>query len=245
VVRASRFPSPDELFMNGSAPTSPVYGIGDPDLGVETSRGASPTIGVAAGPVRAEVSGWATWIDDYVYFAPARGPDGGPRVAVTVRGAFPEWAFRPIDALFYGLDGDVEIGADSVVAVAAGGAIVRGLDRSDGQGLVLVPPDRARVAVRLQPRIRRIEQPFLEANGQWVAAQTRVDPADDLAPAPPAYALLGAGLGARFAVGARTASFGLEAWNLLDVAYRDYTSLLRYSADEPGREVRLRLGFEF
>lgn len=242
---ASRFPNPDELFMNGSAPTSPVYGIGDPNLGVETTSGASPTIGIVTGPLEAELSAYANLIDDYVYFAPLLGPNGEPQITVTIQGAYPQWAFRPIDALFYGLDGGLTLGAESVVSVSASGSIVRGQDRSDDHGLVLVPPDRARVAVRLQPHVHRLEAPFVELNGQYVASQTHVDPSDDLAPAPPAFFLLGAGIGARFQVHGETYAFGVDGYNLLDTEYRDYTSLLRYSAAEPGREVRLRLGLEF
>ena len=37
----------------------------------------------------------------------------------------------------------------------------------------------------------------------------------------------------------------LEVQNMLNSRYRDYTSLLRYFADEPGRQVYLRFGTEF
>lgn len=242
---ASRFPSPDELFMNGAAPTSPVYGLGDPNLGVETTRGASPTVGLAAGPFEGEISAYANLIDDYVYFAPLLGPDGDPQISVTIQGAYPQWAFRPIDAVFYGLDGGFTVGRESIVSVTASGSVVRGVDRSTGHGLVLVPPDRARAAVRLQPRVRKLDALFVEVNGLYVASQTHVDPADDLAPAPPAFFLLGAGVGARFEIDDQAYSFGIEGNNLLDAEYRDYTSLLRYSAAEPGRELRLRLGIAF
>ena len=38
---------------------------------------------------------------------------------------------------------------------------------------------------------------------------------------------------------------GVEVRNLLNTAYREYTSLLRYYADQPGRDVRLRVGMDF
>jgi iron complex outermembrane receptor protein len=68
----------------------------------------------------------------------------------------------------------------------------------------------------------------------------------DLAPPPGAYALVGAALG--FAIDNRGESelqIGLEGSNLLNARYREYTSNLRYFADEPGRELRLRLGATF
>ena len=38
---------------------------------------------------------------------------------------------------------------------------------------------------------------------------------------------------------------GLQVHNALNARYRDYTSLLRYYADQPGRDVRIRLGTSF
>ena len=37
----------------------------------------------------------------------------------------------------------------------------------------------------------------------------------------------------------------VEVQNMLNTRYRDYTSLLRYFADEPGRQVYIRFGTEF
>ena len=33
--------------------------------------------------------------------------------------------------------------------------------------------------------------------------------------------------------------------NITNKAYRDYSSLLRYYADQPGRDIRLQMGFQF
>ena len=71
--------------------------------------------------------------------------------------------------------------------------------------------------------------------------QSRVDPAADFAPAPDAYLLLGARVETTVDLPRRALRLGLEGSNLLNTAYRDYTSLLRYYADEPGRDLRLRL----
>ena len=38
---------------------------------------------------------------------------------------------------------------------------------------------------------------------------------------------------------------GLDARNILNTAHREYTSLLRYYADQPGRDIRVRVGMDF
>lgn len=244
---ASRFPNGDELYISGTAPTFPVYALGDPSLGVETTWGASPTIGVRGSWLRAEGSGYFNYIENYVYFAPEIDDDGEPQFDVTIRGAFPRFGTHPIDARFYGFDGGMTIGPDSPVALDLTGSIVRAEDTRTGKSLVFIPADRARAALTYRrPAAGPFTEVFVQASGLFVAKQSQVETSADFAPAPNAYSLLGAAAGAQLSLpGRRTLLLGLEAENLLNTRYRDYTSLLRYYSDEPGREVRLRLGLEF
>lgn len=77
-----------------------------------------------------------------------------------------------------------------------------------------------------------------------VAKQSRVKTRTDFAPAPPAYTLLGASVEAKIGR-KRPVRAGIDAHNLLNTQYREYTSLLRYYADHPGRDIRVRLGMDF
>lgn len=242
---ATRFPNADELYMNGSAPTAPVYALGDPSLGVETTWGASPTVGLRLPWLEAEASTYANVVDSYVYFAPELGPSGTPAFDVTIQGAFPRYAFRAVDALFYGFDGGLTLGPTAPVSLVVQGSLVRAVDTSTGARLVMIPSDRVQATARLHPPVRHLKEPFAEVSGLYVFEQTHVDAGADLAPPPDAYLLLGAAVGATVPLGANTLNVGLEGSNLLNTRYRDYTSLLRYYADEPGISLRLRLGLEF
>lgn len=106
---AARPPNPDEQYLNGTAPTFPVLGLGKPDLGVETTYSGALTAAYRSERVTGEVSAYANRIADYIYFAPALDENGKPIFDVLIRGAFPRFVTRPVDAVFYGADGGIAI----------------------------------------------------------------------------------------------------------------------------------------
>jgi len=82
-------------------------------------------------------------------------------------------------------------------------------------------------------------------SGTYVGKQTRFDLAADFAPPPDAYFLLGAEAGTAFKAGTQTIKLALAGQNLTNARYRDYTSLLRYFADQPGWQLVLRASVHF
>lgn len=242
---ASRFPNVDELYLIGTAPTYPVYALGAPDLPVERSWGGSSTLGAELAWVRAEGSVFGSFVQDYVYFAPELNADGSPHYDVTIRGTWPTYAFRPIDAWVYGADGRIELGPDATLGLEALASLVRGQRAGSLEHLVGIPPDRARLSAVLRPGSRGpLREPRARVGVELVARQSRVDPEADFAPPPEGYALLDASVETTLQLRRRALRLGFEASNLLDTAYREYTSLLRYYADQPGRDLRLRVAVD-
>ncbi|MEL6348505.1 MAG: TonB-dependent receptor [Myxococcota bacterium] len=243
---ASRFPNADELYLIGYAPSFPVFAQGAPDLEVETTWGASPTVALQTGWLDAEVSGYANLINNYIYFAPEIGPSGEPSFDVTIRGTFPRYVYAPIDATFTGVDGFIEVGPYSPVALRLQGSIVRAVDRDNGDFLIGTPPDQLRSSLKLRPSPRgAMEEPELSLNVDAVAKQTRTDLNADFAPPPDGFVLFGVSAKTRLRLGEKVFRFGVEVNNLFNTIYREYTSLTRYYADQPGRDVQLRLGLDF
>ena len=242
---ASRFPNIDELYMLGSAPSFPVYATGLPELGVETAWGSSITTGLRVSMLEAEASFYGQLVDDYIYFSPTLNDDGAPRYDVTIRGTWPSWSYRAIQARFYGVDGSVSLAPYSVIGLEARGGLVRAEDRASGDQLIGTPSDHLLLALVGRPApFGAVQELALRATVDLVASQSLVDPAQDFAPPPPGYTLLGASIDAT--IGRRqTIRVGIDAHNLLNTAYREYTSLLRYYADQPGRDIRLRIGNDF
>ncbi len=238
---ASRFPNIDELYLAGTAPSLPVYAIGAPELGPETSWGGSGTVGLRLPGVEGEASVFGSLVDDYVLFAPLRNPDGSVRFEVTVRGAWPTFDHTAVDALLYGTDGMLTLGPQAVVGLGLSGALVRAQTRDGGDPLVGTPADQLSVEGVVRPGpVGPLHRNELAAGVDWIARQTRVSDAD-LAPAPEGVVLLRARVSTHVRIRSRELRVGIEGHNLLDAAYRDYTSLLRYTADQPGRDVRLRV----
>ena len=242
---ASRFPNVDELYMLGSAPTFPVYANGHPNLGNETVWNSSLTAGLRTQAIEAEASAFGQRVEDYIYFAPELNDKGEPRFDVTIRGTWPSWGYQPIDATFYGMDGSVNLGPHAPVGLKAVGGLVRAENQDTGDQLIGTPADHVQLALigRIPP-MGAVQKVDLHISADVVASQSRVNRRHDFAPPPPGYTLLGAGIDTE--IGRRQpVRVGVDARNLLNTPYREYTSLLRYYADQPGRDVRVRIGMDF
>lgn len=243
---ASRAPNPDEQYLNGTAPTFPVLGLGKPDLSPETTYSTSATVAFQHPRVTAEASAYANLIADYIYFAPALDENGMPIFDVLIRGSFPRFTTRPIDALFYGADGGIALKPHRFVELGGQVSIVRAENVRDGSYLVLVPADRFRGEVTLRaPDGWGLRKTALSVAGTYVSRQRRFDLAADFAAPPASYFQLGAELGTETRAAGQTLRFALQGQNLTNAHYRDYTSLLRYFADEPGWQLWMRMSVFF
>jgi iron complex outermembrane receptor protein len=235
-----RPPAIDESYLNGGTPTFPVLGLGDANLGLERTYGGSLTAGFELPWASTEVSGFVDRIDDYIYFRPVGLQD-------TVRGTFQVFAFEPVDALFWGVEQTAAVEAwGGWLRLDGSWAIVRGAQRPSGDPLVFVPPDRAGLGVSVHPPDRgRIRGLMAGISGDFIDRQRRFEEDVDFVDPPPGYALLGASAGVGVALERGVLRFQLEGRNLTNARYRDYTSLLRYFADDPGWDLSLRIAWQF
>ena len=125
------------------------------------------------------------------------------------------------------------------------GSVVRATQADNGEFLLFIPSDRVRTELTyMLPELQRLIEPYLSVSAQFVARQYNVSSKADFAPVPDAYLLYGARAGTDFNVYKTRYKFGLEVQNALNTRYRDYTSMLRYYADEAGMQAFIRLGSE-
>jgi iron complex outermembrane recepter protein len=246
ISTASRAPNTDEQYLNGSAPTFPVLGLGKPDLKRETTYSTSLTLGHESKYVTGEASAYVNRINDYIFFAPALDEMGQPIFDVLVRGTFPRFTTQAVDALFYGADGGIEVKPHESLELGVQASLVRAKDIDHDKYLVYIPSDRVRGSITYRaPETRSLRKSFATLTGTYVAQQRRYDINADFAAPPPAYFLLDAELGTETCIGHHDLRLALQGQNLTNARYRDYTSLLRYFADEPGWSVLLRASVFF
>lgn len=130
--------------------------------------------------------------------------------------------------------------------VGAQASAVRGKNVSDGSYLVFVPPDRLRGSVTITRRdFLGLERFFASVSGTYVARQTRFDMTADLAPPPDAYFLADAEIGVDTRVDGQILKVALQGTNIFGARYREYTSLLRYFVDQPGRQLMVRITMSY
>ncbi|MDB4961803.1 MAG: TonB-dependent receptor [Myxococcales bacterium] len=243
---ASRAPNTDEQYINGAAPTFPVLGLGKPDLDPETTYSSSATVAYDGQRLKLEASAYANAIDDYIYFGPAIGADGMPIFDVLIRGTFPRFSTKAVDALFYGADGGIEVAPIPALELGAQASLVRAKNADDGSYLAFVPSDHYRGSITYHPPdLGPVRKSFVTVSGTYATRQKRFDLAADFIAPPPAYFLLGAELGTETTIADQTVRFALQGANLTNARYRDYTSLMRYFADEPGWQLWLRMSVFF
>src|SRR5690606_25413824 len=165
----------------------------------------------------------------------------------TSRGPLPLFAFTPIDALFGGAELRVDVAIPETPFELSGNASwVRARDRQTGDFVPFVPTDRYRLLWRYRwADTKATSGGYLELGATLVDTQRRFDLEMDFAAPPPLYALADAGVGVEFPLEQQRLRLSLRGTNLLNRRYRDYNSLLRYFADEPGRGVQLRFSVEF
>lgn len=244
---SARIPSVDENFMNGAAPSFPILGVGSSKIGVERSWGGESTLQYDGDWLLVEATGHAAYIDNYIYFFPQRLEGQCAPLSCTSRGPLPVFAFTPTDAFFGGGELRFDVRAPRLPFGLAGSATwVRASDLRADAPLALVPADRYWLAGRYYwPDTKVSGRGYIELNMTAVARQRRYQPELDFSAPPPAYVLMGAGAGVEFAADHRLFRLSLIGTNLLNVRYRDYTSLLRYFADEAGWGLQLRFSVDF
>jgi iron complex outermembrane receptor protein len=193
------------------------------------------------GRFRGEASFYYNYIRDFIYLAPALPP------TLTIRGAFPTFNYRQTDASFKGADLSLRFGLGYGISYAAKGSFLRAYNESAGEYLILIPADRMENGLEWDhPEWKKLRDLHVGISVQSVFKQTHSAPdSQDYSPPPAGYALIHARLGFSLPLKNSSVNLDLEASNLLDARYRDYSNRFRYFADDTGRNIALRLKVPF
>ncbi|MBK8489528.1 MAG: TonB-dependent receptor [Saprospirales bacterium] len=236
-----RPPHVSELYSEGLHHAVASIEQGDPTL--QSEKALKGVAGLEFHPhkrLNIQLEGYYTYIRDFIYLEP------GPEPLLTIRGVFPVFQYTQTDALLWGVDADAHWEMWRRFSLDLRASLLRSRDIRQDTYLLFMPADRAEASLRyaLQTN-KKVSDAHLSAGLVRTGRQTRAPEGIDLLPPPEGYTLLQASASCRLLLGKQAVSFFLNATNLLNTSYRDYLNRLRYYADEPGRNIELRVKLDF
>lgn len=244
------------LLLNDT--TNEVMNIADVSFKIERALKAVSTYRFQKNNVQFEASGYANYIFNYIYLRP-----GG--ITQNIRGTYPYFRYTQTDALFLGLDFTVDWNATKQLKVSPKASLIRASDERNNDFLVFIPSSKYELALRYEePNQLPLKRFFVESKIKYVLRQTRaprvISPSEiiaareqgidlfenndknfDFLAAPADYALVNLSTG--FSINREKTRYDirLNAENLLNTSYREYTNRFRYYADDLGRNFMISI----
>ncbi|HEY7192677.1 MAG TPA: TonB-dependent receptor [Gemmatimonadales bacterium] len=224
VGRAWRAPTLFELFANGPHIGEARYELGDSTLKPELGGDVDVGLRWNDHRVRFEVSAYYNKLSDFIYVTPT----------AAVIDSLPVYQYSQAEAEMLG--GEAFVEAEVARGFVARGRLeaVRGTNLAAHEPLPLIPPRRAAASVAWRDRV--------SVEVENYATPTRLNPLDI---ATEGYTLLNLGGGADLRLFGRDMRLDIQLRNALDERYRSFLSRYKTFADDPGRNliVRLTSGF--
>ncbi|GAB4043485.1 TonB-dependent receptor [Spirosoma litoris] len=249
---AWRAPNVADLYSNGLHQSAVAYERGNPNLQPEQAYNGNLVLAYTGKRLSGEIGAYNNLINNYIYLK----PDSVP--IVRQRGAFPSYTYTQVRATFRGIDATLNYKLTDQLTVTTKNSLLFAYNQTDHSYLVFIPPNRSDNSLRYDwEKWGKLSNLYVSVSGLYVARQNRAPAVTsrqengqiiftgDFTAPPPAYFLLGAELGFVTQVGRQPMSVILSGTNLANVAYRDYLNRFRYFADEPGRNIMLKVKLPF
>ena len=247
---AWRAPQVNELYSSGLHHGAGTYNLGEASLSPETGAKwitflnyTHPERGI-----HLTADAYVQLIKDYIYDYPT----GETRTLFS--GVYPIFQYSQADAFFRGADIDASVRLAQWGAVAQRisyglrGSVVFANELKTDRYFPFIPAPRLSQSLEWKAQPKGLFQTLEASIGHtFVAKQTRFEPSQELVATPPdAYHLFEAAVGGTIAITEQqTLSVRLSCENLFNQLYKEYTNRFRYYAHDLGRNVYLRLNYNF
>ncbi|AUD06945.1 TonB-dependent receptor [Spirosoma pollinicola] len=245
---AWRAPNVADLYSNGLHQSAVAYERGNPNVQPEQAYNGNLVLAYAGKRLSGEIGIYSNRIDNYIYLK----PDSVP--VVRQRGAFPSYTYAQVLATFRGVDASLTYKLTDQLTLTSKNSLLFAYNQTDHDFLVSIPANRSDNSLRYDwETVGKLAKVYVSVSGLYVARQNRAPSVTtrqdngaiiftgDFGPPPPAYLLLGAEAGFQTQLGNQPMSISLSGTNLANVAYRDYLNRFRYFANEPGRNIMLKV----
>lgn len=229
---AFRAPNIAELSANGVHEGAFRYEIGSNVLKPERSLYADLGLGIHTEKIDADWTVFYNQINRYIYARQLGGEtinDNGTMM--------PVYRFGQDNALLTGTEFSITVHPVELIHLETSFAYTRGVNKTTNTALPFIPAGVIRSDLRLEPKIKGLNNSFLSVGLSHMLAQNRIDVFET---STGSYSLLNAGLGTSLKMGKTNIKFHVAASNLLNKKYYDHLSRLK-----PGRldESDPTLGF--
>ena len=247
---AWRAPQVNELYSSGLHHGAGTYNLGEASLSSETGAKWITSLSYTH-PERGiylTADAYVQLIKNYIYDYPT----GETRTLFS--GVYPIFQYTQADALFRGVDIDASLRLAQWGAFAQRlsyglrGAVVFVNELKTDRYFPFIPAPRLSQSLEWKAQPKGLFQTLEASIGHtFVAKQTRFEPSQELvATTPDAYHLFEAAVGGTIAIAEQqTLSVRLSCENLFNQLYKEYTNRFRYYAHDLGRNVYLRLNYNF
>ena len=247
---AWRAPQVNELYSSGLHHGAGTYNLGEASLSPETGAKWITSLSYTH-PERGiylTADAYVQLIKNYIYDYPT----GETRTLFS--GVYPIFQYTQADALFRGVDIDASLRLAQWGAFAQRlsyglrGSVVFANELKTDRYFPFIPAPRLSQSLEWKVQPKGLFQTLEASIGHtFVAKQTRFEPSQELvATTPDAYHLFEAAVGGTIAIAEQqTLSVRLSCENLFNQLYKEYTNRFRYYAHDLGRNVYLRLNYNF
>lgn len=238
---AWRAPHVHELYSNGLEHGSGMYMRGDSMLVSERSSKWITSLNYTRSRFRFSVDAYLQWVRNFIYDEPSKDH------MTIVSGVYPVFNYKQTNAFFRGIDAELNWDITKQLAYNVVESMIWVNESSTGRYLPYIPPFRIGQYIQYTHALKGHNKMYARLKHGYVAKQYRFDPQTDLiGESPPAYHLFGLELGCTFFLqNDNKLSLMIDADNLLNKEYKEYTSRLRYNAHDLGRDIRIAFTWQF
>tara|TARA_R110000787_G_scaffold88545_3_gene187893 strand:+ start:970 stop:2427 length:1458 start_codon:yes stop_codon:yes gene_type:complete len=248
---SNRAPNASELFSDGLHHSAARIELGDLRIKKETSNRISGTYSYKGKKSTIYVEGFFNHIKDFIYLEPTG-------VETTIRGSFPVWEHKQINATLFGIDLNVSHYINNEFTFQNKSSFIKGKDVSSDRALIDIPAFKTVNLIRYSNK--RWSNFSAELQSEWVFRQNEFPNNNfeafiprtnsfllvDISTPPPAYHVFN--LRSDFDLKIfkeNSVNVAFTINNVLNTSYREYLNRLRYFADELGRNFMIQLKFNY
>ncbi len=238
---AWRPPNVSELYSSGVHHGAAAFEEGSDKLLAETTINTSLGVVFMSDKLKVEAEVYNHWFDNFIYLKPQ------PIPILTVRGAFPFFKYVQTRATFTGIDLTTDWQLATKLKHIAKASYLRVFDQTNQNYLVMIPANRIENSLKysFEP-VFKLSESYLLVTNLFVSEQKNVPLNSDFAPPPPAYYLWALQVGSSYAMPhSQKMLLSLSVNNLFNAEYRDYMNRFRYYAAEMGRNITIRISYQF